>query len=610
MAETWPGLDHEFRGTVTIAGLPADLAVIPPDPSGPSDPDRFQKRLDWEAWASRIMVYRSAILDLCAQHPEFIAIERARCAIDPLYLLAVYGYLYEPRKRKGRGGYIPWIPFARQAQMIRWYQWTRQQEDENGDGVCSKTRDMGASWTMCFCFVWEWIFSPTFNGICVSWKEEYVDSRMPRALFWKMDQVIKYLPSFLRPQGYDPARHRIRLLFQNPENGNTITGESTTGKSARGDRGTSALIDESAQVPGLMGIWTGMADVTDHRYAVSTEHMDEGDDFYNLGHGIDMEYRPRLLTMDWWENPLHDDQWYEKQVRRYAADPDGFEREIMRNPLTQSQFVYPNAREKMPVENLRYIPGNPLYITVDPGFDDAFACAVIQYNVADACYDVLGGYTNNKEEAAFYGPMITGSWYRMENGVPIDLRTEFSYSAHDEEFVLWLAELTNGGKELPKYIGDTYGDNRQGASADSWYSVWRRNHGVRVNADRLPSGKLAAHRMQARTHVGRRKAMRWIMPKLRFGDSIGARQVLIAIQNNQFPKPGRTGKIAESGMLRDKTTHYTSAMEFWAVNIEMQDQLLKFNQERDRNMAEIESQSLPEGPRFGRGRLMEMEEIA
>ena len=55
------------------------------------------------------MAYRSAILDLCAQHPEFIAIERARCAIDPLYLLAVYGYL-SPRKRKGRGGYIPGFP--------------------------------------------------------------------------------------------------------------------------------------------------------------------------------------------------------------------------------------------------------------------------------------------------------------------------------------------------------------------------------------------------------------------------------------------------------------------------------------------------------------------
>ena len=62
--------------------------------------------------------------------------------------------------------------------MIRWYQWTRLQEDENGDGVCSKTRDMGASWAMCFCFVWEWIFSPTFNGICVSWKEEYVNRQM------------------------------------------------------------------------------------------------------------------------------------------------------------------------------------------------------------------------------------------------------------------------------------------------------------------------------------------------------------------------------------------------------------------------------------------------
>jgi hypothetical protein len=331
-----------------------------------------------------------------------------------------------------------------------------------------------------------------------------------------------------------------------------------------------------------MNVFTGIADTTDHRFLCSTESMDEGDDFYNLGHGIDMEYRPSLFTMDHWENPLHDRKWYEKQQKRFAADPDGWEREVMRNPLTTSQFVYPNAREKMPLPDLLYFKGNPLYVTIDPGFEDAFACAVLQQNVADGYWDVLGGYTNHREEAAYYGPIITGSRVDLK-GDPIP----FDYGPYEEEFIDWMADLTNGGKELPKYIGDTYGDNRQGASADSWYIVWLRNHGVRVNADRLPNGKVAAYRMQARTHVGRRKALRWIMPKLRFGDSLGARQALIALQNNQFPKPARTGKIPEGGMLRDKTTHYTSALEYWAVNIQMQDQLTQYSQEREARMAEI-----------------------
>lgn len=605
MAETWLGLNAEFRGTVTIAGLPDAIATVPAGATGPDDVAKDAKAEAWQAWGQQLLAYRSEMLKLTERYPEFRSIERKKCAQDPLYMLAVYGYLYEPRKRKGRGGYLPWIPFERQAQLVRWFQWVMTQDDENADGVVSKARDMGASWTMGFCFMWSWLFTEPFNSLWVSWKEDYVDSRMPRAIFYKIDQIMKYLPFWLLPSGYVGSRHRVHLFMSNPENGNTQTGESTTSNSGRGDRVTAAGLDEAAQVPGLMNVWTGLADTTDHRFAISTESMEQGDDFYNLGHGIDMEFHPSLFTMDWWENPTHDSAWYEKQTRRYAADPEGWEREVMRNPITTSQFVYPNAREKFPVPDLIYRQGNPLYVSIDPGFEDAFAMVVIQQNVADGSWDVLGGYTNNKEEAAFYGPLITGSLVDLV-GNPLP----YEYDEYELEIIRWMAELTNGGRELPKYIGDTYGDNKQGASADSWYSVWRRNHGVRVNADRLPNGKVAAYRMQARTHVGRRKAMRWIMPKLRFGDSIGARQALIALQNNKFPNVARSGKIPESGMLRDKTTHYTSALEYWAVNLQMQDQLTQYSVEREQRMAELRDLEPVAGNRLSRLGGRRMQEVS
>lgn len=592
-------MSSDTRDPVVILGLPPALATIPPDPSGPDDPDRVAKRQAWHEWSVRILQYRVDTLQRVRDYREFEEIERRKCQMDKLYLMTVYGYLFEPRAHGRRGGYIPWIPFERQAQLVRFYDWVKTQQDENADAVVSKSRDMGASWTIAYCILADWLFTPNFQALCMSWKEEYVDSRKPRALFWKMDQVLKYLPSFLRPRGFSASRHRMKLFFHNPENGNTISGESTTSKSGRGDRATVAFPDEAAQIPGLLDVWTGLTDVADHRFLVSTESMDQGDDFYNLSHGIDMEFRPALFTMDWWENPLHDDDWYDRQQRRYAADPDGWEREIMRNPLTTSQYVYPTAREKMPVPELLFFRGNPLEVGIDPGFEDAFAMVVIQQNVADGWYDVLGGYTNNKQEAAFYGPIITGSLVDL-SGKPI--MGDWEYTPYDEEIISWMADLTDGAKTLPIYYGDTYGDNRQGASADSWYSVWRRNHGVRVNADRLPNGKVAAYRMQARTHVGRRKAMRWIMPRLRFGDSIGARQALVALQNNRLPEPSRSGKIPEHGMLRDKTTHYTSALEYWAVNRQMKDYLTQDALAREAHMKEAAEIEIASGPRFGRGR--------
>jgi hypothetical protein len=223
-------------------------------------------------------------------------------------------------------------------------------------------------------------------------------------------------------------------------------------------------------------------------------------------------------------------------------------------------------------------------VGIDPGFDDATAIVVLQQNVADGYWDVLNGYTNNKVLADFYGPILCGSKITRD-GEPV----AYDYTAYEDEFIEWMAEITNGGKELPQYVGDTYGNTQNGASADTWYSMWHKNHGIIVNRDRLPNGKANAARMQLRTHPGRRKALRWILPKLRFADTLGARQALLALQNNSFPKPARSGRIPEGGMLRDNTTHYTSALEYFAANTFYKDLLMQYNDKRMKQDAEREA---------------------
>jgi len=72
--------------------------------------------------------------------------------------------------------------------------------------------------------------------------EDYVDrAGNPKSLFWKLDFLMRHLPSWMVPRF-----ERARLRLTNLDNGSTIDGESTTGDVARGDRRTAIALDEFA----------------------------------------------------------------------------------------------------------------------------------------------------------------------------------------------------------------------------------------------------------------------------------------------------------------------------------------------------------------------------
>ena len=574
------GLDENFRGPTFIEGLPDNLRAVPRGPTGTDTQLDDERRIEWHRWSIALRQYRLNRLQEIRDDPRQEHIERKRCKLDPAYFLAVYGWLYEPRKGKGRGGFNPWIPFERQVQMVRWFQCLMVADDEKADGAISKCRDVGMSWELMLLVVHSWLFEDTFSALLVSWKEVFVESRAPKSLFWKIDKLLMYLPTFLKPKGFIPSKHRIKLYLENPENGNTVTGESTTGNSGRGDRMTLAIIDEAAQVPDLLDVYSGMADSTEHRIVGSTESLENGTDFIDIRTGAESEYRPSVFTIDWYEHPLHDTDWYKFQEKRYAARPDDFRREILRDPYVASQYVYPTVRDMEPTVCI-HLPGNPLYVGIDPGFDDSCALVYLQYNMAAAKYEVLNGYTNRKMLADFYVPFLTGSFIDLETGE--DLSEVYSYTDYEQELIAWVAQC---GFESAKFIGDMYGNNTNGASADTWYTVWQRKAGVIVNRDRLPNGKLSAARNQARTLTGRRKAVRWILPNLVFGDSVGARQAHAALGNNVFDQ-NNNDRIPERGMKRDGTTHYTSATEYFAANIYLQSELTKYNTERNKRQDDM-----------------------
>lgn len=559
-----------------IPGLPSALREIPPAPLSPDDPDAVAKREAWFTWRTEVSRYRLAQRYTLKDNPELAAIERARCALHPAYLSSVWLTIFEPRTRKTGTGYMPFIPFAKQIDVMDSLIWTLSQEDENADAVWSKCRGWGASWIGCLLAIWGWLFSDQWatpmpwNGLLLSRKEELVDSKKQRSLFWKIDRLLRDLPPWLMPEGFDWNIHRQKNVLINPANGNELGGEATTSKSGRGDRVTWAWLDEAAAMPEFLQTWSTVAETTDHRWAISTESMEEGPDFYNLRTGGEGGVRPHLIESDWWENPLNDEAWYDRQKLRYAADIEAFNREILRDPHAgTATWVYPRAWE-LDAQPLTPIIGRPAYVTIDPGFADDTVLIAAQEN-DEGGIDVMDAYANAKQPAAFYVPLLQPSlladqlssdYAEWTPDIPGVEPVTYTYGPAELAFARVIEAI---GK--PTYVGDTYGSNVTGATADSVYSMWER-FGIYVNRDRRGEKDLTQYIRQARTYKGRREALSERVVRWRFNDSPGGMRVLKALQNHRFkPQSDRPTMSEAKTPLHDWTSHYVTALEYLAVHL-------------------------------------------
>lgn len=563
--------------TAIVPGLPEDLRVIPPAPYAPHDPEAQDKRDAWRDWRDDVLRYRiQHQADVFADLKFWAPIERELCRRSCAYFVTMWGSLFEPRTGDPNriSGTFPWIPFERQVEFWDWLDDLLLATGPDADGIVEKARDMGASWSVCAWDAWKWLFSGTFTALLVSRKEDLVDSKDSSSLFWKIRHVLKSLPPFLMPEGWDwkDKGCSAQLSLINPENGNELLGESTNENAGRAVRATIMVFDEAAFIPGFGSIWAGATNTTGHRVAVSSQSIDEGPDFYNLSRGIDMEFKPSGFPMYWHHNPQNDDQWYADLKARFANEPGKFEREVECNPRAGDQtYVYPATHDMSVDSEARYIEGCPLYITMDPGFNDETAIIWIQEQGEH--FVVLDSYSKRNQPAAFYGCILTGFSQFLE----VDkVEFPFHFDQRDQEFMEWT-------KGLPRtsIIGDTYGDNVNGATADSIYDVLRKPpFRLKINTDRTPSGDVSANQTVVRQFKGRREAMRRMIPRLTFADTMGARNVLRAMQEHKFAEDTGKGVTVSSRPLHDWTSHPVSAMEYWAATLESKRMIAHASQRR------------------------------
>jgi hypothetical protein len=225
---------------------------------------------------------------------------------------------------------------------------------------------------------------------------------------------------------------------------------------------------------------------------------------------------------------------------------------VERNPYAGSEvFVYPEAREAMPLADYRYQPGLPIVASLDPGQRDDFAVLFIQDDPVAGTVNVIDAYAISGRPADYFGTLLTGKPNES---------LFFGDFGYDPEAWRIMEFLT--GKSFSEVYGDVAGFTQEGATMESTYAVLAK-YGIDVIRDRTPDAACAQSKRIMRGHKGRHEATHALWPRLRFADTPGAVRALDSISKYRFkPQDGTENRVPK----HDEHSHYASALEFYAVN--------------------------------------------
>lgn len=159
--------------------------------------------------------------------------------------------------------------FPQQAEFIRWIE---ERELSQTNGLVDKSRDMGVTWLCAGYLLHRWLFKPGFKGAVGSRKEALVDTvGDPDSIFEKMRILLRNLPGWMLPRGFDWKKHDNFCKLINPANGATLTGEAGE-NIGRGGRNSLYFIDEAAFLERPKSVDAALSENTNVRIDVSTPH--------------------------------------------------------------------------------------------------------------------------------------------------------------------------------------------------------------------------------------------------------------------------------------------------------------------------------------------------
>jgi hypothetical protein len=311
-------------------------------------------------------------------------------------------YTYDPKRPPF---HLEFHPYEFQKELIRDI---IEAIETGNDLFIEKCREMGATYVVLAVVLWMWFYRPGFNALIGSRKEDYVDStgsteitNREESLFGKIEYMLRRMPGFMLPKGFDFKKHQTFMSLNNPENGNIISGESSNPNFSRGSRRTVIVMDEFAFWDNDAAAWGATADTTNCRIVLTTPGI-KPSKAKRLRKGSDGE-KIKVITLDYAKDPRKTKAWLDRERAR-RSDED-FAREIMINwEGSITGKVYPEVGQAT-VGDFPFVPGWGLYRTWDFGLDGV-AFQLWQFDPASGTPRLVDCYTNSDRPIQWYFPFV------------------------------------------------------------------------------------------------------------------------------------------------------------------------------------------------------------
>lgn len=232
---------------------------------------------------------------------------RRLCGADVLFWVRAFVWQVNPNPLTPIADAGPFVPWGEQEKMLRW---VLEKIDRRRDGVCEKSRDLGASWLFLLAFDWRARFRANQHFLVLSRDEDSVDDGTPDSIFGKLAYLAGHVPAWVSPA---PAKRSLRWRYA--ATGSWVVGRASTGSAGVGGRATAILFDEYSRFGGGKKAAAGdalraTADVSRCRLFNST-HTEVDTAFHRLTQREDLS----KFVLHWTHHE-------EKRRGLYSVDPE------------------------------------------------------------------------------------------------------------------------------------------------------------------------------------------------------------------------------------------------------------------------------------------------
>lgn len=348
-----------------IAPVEVVAEVVPPEVPAvvappPPDMEKIPKDLIENTKRRFKLVYH------CAKKPELRAIQYRMCQQDIIYWVNIFAATYDPRKNPS---VIPFITYPYEDKLLLdLVECIEKQKDI----LIEKSRDMGVTWCVVLAFTWFWCFrGEGYDFLVGSRKEQYIDTiGNMDTIMEKVRFLIRNMPIWMRPRGFDWKQHSNYLKILNPDTKATITGEATNANFSRSGRRRAIFFDEFAFWETDQQAWRASADATNCRIVVSTP-CGFNNQFAKLRHSGAI----RVESLHWKLHPEKDQAWYDNECKRRNNDQVEIAQELDINyEGSEEGLLFEFAEMKKAVHNSPLMSHDRIVVSLDPaglGDDEA-----------------------------------------------------------------------------------------------------------------------------------------------------------------------------------------------------------------------------------------------